>query len=433
MWPVLAIAVVLLASAGDARADEAALEVHGQATYIQQIKPGFNSPYEGRNSLRGAHERGYTLTATMFLGARLPQGTELYLNPEVVQAVAFSGLHGLGGFANGEFQRGSGPELKGYRARLFLRHAWNIGGELEDQESEANQVRTRYASERVVLTLGNVSVLDVFDALDYSRDARLQFFNWASLTYGAWDYPADARGYTWGGALEYIAPGWQLRAGRFLVPEESNGLRLDRSFTKRYGDVAELELPYRLAGRPAVARLLAFRNRVHAGAYDDAMALGASTASVPDLTLVRRDQSKSGIGISTQVDVTPSIGAYARAGWSDGRTETFMFTEIDRSLSAGAIAKGGGWGRPQDSLGIAVYLNGLSRAHRDYLAQGGLGFFLGDGRLNYAGERIFETFYSLGVVKGVWASLGYQRIANPGYNRDRGPADFLGLRLHAEI
>jgi hypothetical protein len=412
---------------------DGAFEWHAQATYLRQYKPGFKSPYEGANSLRGARETSYTLTGTLFLGARLPQGSELYFNPEAVQADPFSSLHGLGGFANGEFQRGAGSTLKVYRARLFLRHAWNLSGDLEEQASEQNQVVARYAAERLVLTAGNMSVLDVFDALDYSRDPRTQFMNWSSLTYGAWDYPADARGYTWGAAVEYITPNWQARAGRFLVPVESNGLRLDRSVTQRYGDVAEFEMPYRLAGRPAIARALVFRNRVQAGAFGDALALGAATASIPDLTLVRRPQSKTGAGLGTQVEITPALGAYLRAGWSDGRTETFMFTEIDRSVAAGTVARGGSWGRPQDSVGVAAYVNGLSKAHRDYLAAGGQAFFLGDGRLGYATERILETYYSLGVSRSAWLSVGYQHIVNPGYNHDRGPARFLGLRFHAEI
>lgn len=411
----------------------AAFEWHAQSTYARQLKPSFPSPYEGVNSLRGAREMSYTFTATLFLAARLPIGTELYFNPEIVQADPFADLHGVAGFSNGEYQRGAGTTLKGYRARLFLRHAWNLSGDFEEQASEQNQVRTKYAAERLVLTAGNVSTLDIFDALDYSRDPRTQFMNWSSLTYGAWDYPADARGYTWGAALEYLSPGWQLRAGRFLVPVESNGLKLDRSVTQRYGDVVELELPYQLAGRPAIARALVFRNRVHAGRFNDALALGAATASTPDLTLVRHDQSKSGFGLGTQVEVTPSLGAYVRAGWNDGKTETFMFTEIDRSLSGGLLARGDAWGRPLDSAGAAVYVNGLSGAHRAYLAAGGLGFFLGDGRLSYASERIFEAFYSLGVARGAWLSLGYQYLANPGYNADRGPANFLGFRIHGEI
>lgn len=430
-----AAAILLLAlNAGAAlAAEESPFELHAQATYAQQFKPSFNALYSGPNSLSASRETSYTFTGTLYLGARLGEATEFYFNPEFVQGRAFSGLHGVGGFTNGEIQRGTGPELKGYRARLFLRHTWNLGGEPEAQESGQNQISARYSAERVVLTAGNISVLDVFDAMDYSRDARTQFMNWSSLTYGAWDFPADARGYTWGAAVEYITAGWQARAGRFLVPVESNGLRLDRDFMQRYGDVAELEVPYKLAGRPAIVRGLVFRNRVVAGAFDDAIALGAATAAAPDLSLVRRLQTKAGFGLGTQVALSEYVGAYARAGWSDGRTETFMFTEIDRSLAAGTLLKGAGWGRPDDSAGIAAYVNGLSRPHRDYLAAGGAAFFLGDGRLNYATERIVETFYSLGVAKGVWLSLGYQYLANPGYNRDRGPANFVGFRVHAEL
>jgi hypothetical protein len=390
------------------------------------------SPYSGANSLRGERELGYTFTTTLFFATRI-QDTEVYFNPEAVQGAPLSGLHGLGGFSNGEAQRGASGTPKGYEARLFVRHTWNVGGEWEERSSDQNQMKTRYAAERVVLTAGNLSVLDVFDVMDYSRDARTQFMNWSSLTYGAWDYAADARGYTWGAAIEYISPAWQARAGRFLVPVESNGMTLETDFLRRYGDVAEIELPYRLGGRPAIARGLVFRNRVDAGSFDDATALAASSGATPDVALVRHDQSKRGAGLSTQVEISEDVGAYVRAAWSDGGTEAFMFSEIDRSLAAGTLVKGGLWGRRNDKAGVAGYVNGLSRSHRDYLAAGGSGFFLGDGRLNYATERIFETFYSIGLGRRLALSFGYQRISNPGYNRDRGPADIFGLRLHAEM
>jgi high affinity Mn2+ porin len=422
----------LLSAMGAYAEDGGPVEAHAQATYVRQFKPAMSSPYSGTNSLRGEREASYTFTTTLFFAARF-EATEVYFNPEAVQGAPLSGLHGLGGFSNGEAQRGASGTLKGYQARLFARHTWNLGGEWEDQASDQNQVKTKYAAERVVLTAGNFSVLDVFDAMDYSRDARTQFMNWSSLTYGAWDYAADARGYTWGAAIEYISPAWQIRAGRFLVPVESNGMTLETDFLRRYGDVAEIERPYRLGGRPAIVRALLFRNRVHAGSFEDALAVAASTSATPDVALVRRDQTKHGVGLSTQVEISDNVGAYVRAGWSDGGTEAFMFTEIDRSLAAGTLVKGGGWGRPDDKIGVAGYLNGLSRSHREYLAAGGSGFFLGDGRLNYATERIFEAFYSLGVGKRAALSVGYQRIANPGYNRDRGPADVFGLRLHAEI
>ena len=426
---------VLFVPAAPALPDEPEdrFEWHAQSTYIRQFKGAMRSPYEDANSLRGAREASDTLTGTLFLALHPVNGTEIYFNPEWVRGTPFSGLHGTGGFTNGEIQRGGGASIRGYRARLFVRQTWNLGGEWEDQASEQNQVRTRYASERLVLTAGNLSVLDVFDAVDYSRDPRTQFLNWSSLTYGAFDYPADARGYTWGAALEYITPGWQGRAGRFLVPKESNGLRLNHKFTQYYGDAAEVEVPYRLFGRPAVARALVFRNRVYEGSFRDALDRAAATGAPPDLTTVHRIRTKIGAGAGTQVEVTPSVGAYVRLGWNDGRTQAYQFTEIDRSLATGVLLKGGDWGRPGDTVGAAAYVNGLSRAHRRYLSAGGQTFFLGDGRLAYGSERTMEAFYSAAVAKRVWLTFNVQRMENPGYNRDRGPANFLGFRLHTEI
>ena len=410
--------------------DDSPIEAHAQATYVRQFKPAFSAAYSGPNSLTAERAYGYSFTATAFFGANLGKGWEAYWNPEVAQGAPLSELQGLGGFNNGESQRTAGPTLKGYNARAFIRKTWNIAGDYEEQRSEANQVRTRYTAQRVVLTVGEVSVLDVFDALDYSRDPRTQFLNWASLTYGAWDYPADARGYTRGAAVEYISAGWQVRAGHFAMPKESNGLALD-SGTTQYGQVIEAEHPYRIAGRDAVLRGLIFRNRVNAGSFRDA--LDAANGAVPDVTQVRHLQSKSGFGLSTQVQLTSDIGAYLRAGWNDGRTETYAFTEIDRSFAGGVLLQGARWGRERDSAGFAAYVNGLSQDHRNYLAAGGQGFFLGDGRLSYSTERILEAFYSVGVARGTWLSADYQYVANPGYNRDRGPAQVFNLRVHVEL
>jgi hypothetical protein len=432
---IAAAAIVGALSAPLSLAEETgvAFEAHGQATYIRQFKPAFDAAYSGPKSFGTDREYGYTFTGTLFLAARLGSALELYFNPEAIQAAPLSSLQGLGGFTNGENQRGAGSQMKAYRARLFGRYAWNLSGEIEDRESQANQVRTRYAAERIVLTAGNVSVLDVFDALDYSRDPRTQFMNWASLTYGAWDYPADARGYTWGAALEYISPSWSLRGGRFLMPEESNGLKLDRDFTQHYGDVVELEKPFRFGERKGSLRLLAFRNRMISGSFRDALDLAAQNGATPDVAAVRREQSKRGLAAGAQLELGRDVGAYLRAGWNDGRTETFAFTEIDRSLAAGVLVKGGAWRRPEDAIGVAGYLNAISQAHRDYLAAGGQGFFLGDGQLNYGQERIFELFYSLSVVRGTWLTADFQQIANPGYNRDRGPAQAYNLRAHFEF
>lgn len=431
----LSLAGLLIAtapSAQDAPVDrtiDRPIELHLQSTYLHQSKPAFPSPYAGPKSLGAARAGSYSVTGTAFIGVRAGEGLEIYFNPEATSGVPFSQLQGTGGFTNGELARTSGPEPTLYLARAFLRRTWNLSGEYEEQASEANQVKTRYAAERFVLTAGVVSVLDVFDAVDYSRDARTQFMNWASLTYGAWDFPADARGYTRGIAGEYITPRYSLRAGRFAMPSQSNGLTLDGRMGRHFGDVAEAEIPFKLAGREAVARVMAFRNRAVMGSFDDAISVGG----VPDLANVRRLQSKSGVGAGVQAELAENVGSYVRAAWNDGKTETFAFTEIDRSVSGGLLAKGERWSRAGDSAGAAIYLNGLGRAHRSYLAAGGQGFFLGDGRLNYASEKIVEVFYSLHLGGRAWLSGGYQRIANPGYNQDRGPANFYSLRFHTNL
>ena len=426
---VISLAVCLFATLRLASAQAPGFEVHAQATYVRQLKPSFEAPYTGPKSLLPQREYGYSFTGTIFIGARLGNGWEAYFNPEFVQGSALSELQGLGGFTNGENQRTAKGEIHGYSARAFVRKTWNLSGEKDEEKSDANQVRTRYAGRRVVLTAGNYSVLDVFDAVEYSHDPRTQFLNWSSLTYGAWDYPADARGYTWGLGLAYISEEWSLRAGRYLMPVESNGLTLNRDIAHHYGEAIELERPYLLAGHKSLLRLLAFRNRVNAGAFRDALA----STTPPDVTQVRHVQSKNGFGVGTQVAFTEQIGGYVRAGWNDGKTETYAFTEIDRSLAVGMLMNGTRWQRAEDTVGLSVYVNGLSSAHRDYLAAGGQGFFLGDGRLNYATERIVETFYSMNLVRGTWVTADWQHIANPGYNLDRGPANTYNLRLHFEL
>ena len=102
---------------------------------------------------------------------------------------------------------------------------------------------------------------------------------------------------------------------------------------------------------------------------------------------------------------------------------------------------GSRWGRSQDRVGLAYAVNGLSATHRDYLSAGGQGAFLGDGKLNYRNERVFETYYRWALPE--WSvsstklqsalSLGFQHLVNPGYNRDRGPVQTWSVRLHTEF
>ncbi len=403
---------------------------HVQATYVWQAKPAFAAAYSGANSLGTAHQDSYSFSATAAFGVRPWQGGEAYLDTELVQGVPLSGLTGLGGMTNGEQQKTGGPNPTLYRARLFLRQTMNLAGPSDAVASDANQLAGQLARRRLVLTVGNLAVTDMFDNNSFAHDGRSQFMNWALVAQGAYDFAADARGYTWGAAIEYVDEDWAVRAGRFMQPAESNGLALDRRMATHYGDQIELEHGHTLAGQAGRVRLLLFRNRARMGAFRDALA--AADGAAPQLAPVRKDQSKRGVGLNVEQALSADVGVFARAGWNDGASETYAFAEIDRSASAGALVQGARWGRPQDTLGIALVRDGISSAHRDFLGAGGLGAFVGDGALSYRAERIVEAFYSIAVAAHGWLTFDGQRIDNPAYNAARGPVNVASVRLHAQ-
>ncbi|PNS07903.1 Carbohydrate-selective porin, OprB family [Lysobacter silvestris] len=418
---------------GTAAQDER-FSVHGQATYVWQRKSGFAAAYSGDHSLLATRENSYTFSGTLFLGAKLWQGGELYFNPEIVQGRPISNVSGLGGPTNGEMQKTSGPRLTLYAARGFFRQRFDLGGADQQVVSAANQLATTVKSRRLVVTIGNLAVNDIFDRNDYAGDPRGQFLDWSLLTHAAWDFPADARGYTWGGAVEWYHDAWALRAGRFEQPKWPNQLPLDAQLFRHFGDQVEIEHDHAISGQPGKVLLLGFRGRAVMARYSDALALADASGGAPSLDAVRtREHDKTGVGIDVQQAITGDAGAFVRAMHADGRTETYAFSEVDRSLSAGLSLKGARWGRPDDALGVALAVNALSPPHRDYLARGGLGFFLGDGALDYRNERIIETYYALQVAKSTHLSLDWQHIDNPGYNHARGPVHVLSARLHAEF
>lgn len=427
--PSLLLALLPLAAAAQ---DQESWNAHFQSTYVRQIQPAFPSPYEGEHSLRGEAGASYSLTGTASFGLRLGASTEVYLDPEVAQGVPLSGLVGLAAFPNGELAKTSGAELKLYRARLFVRHTLELGGEPVAVESDANQLKSVVESRRVVITAGNLSVLDVFDANTYAHDPRTQFMNWVFMTHGAYDYPADARGYTNGLALEFDDGPWSVRAGRFAEPKTPNGLPLDNDLFKHYGDQLELSRSYELAGRAGTWRVLAFRSRAVMARYSDALA-AAGPDGVPDLDAVRdRARVKSGVGVNLEQQLGDDIGAFLRAMRADGHTETYAFTESDASMSTGLSIKGARWSRARDTVGVGVAIDAIDGAHRAYLARGGETTFLGEGRLRYGPERVAEAFYAADIGAGFSVTADVQRIANPGYDTQRGPVSFYALRLHWE-
>jgi high affinity Mn2+ porin len=405
-----------------------------QSTYIWQGKPPLRSPYDGPHSLNGSREKSYSFTGTAAVGLRLGTSTELYVDPEVAQGVPLSGLQGLAGFTNGEMARSSGPNPTLYRARFYFRHVIGLSEETVAVESAMNQLASTYAKRRWVLTVGNLAIPDIFDANAYAHDPRTQFMNWALMSHAAYDYAADSRGYSWGLAAEYLADDWTIRAGRFIQPKEPNQLALDTRIGVHYGDQVELEKRYDLGqGRPGAVRLLAFRNRAVMSRYDDALALTSATGGAPDIDQVRRGPHiKYGLGVNFDQRLTTDLGVFGRAMWADGKTETYAFTQADRSASFGASLTGNRWARAKDVIGIAFAQNWLSRPDRDVLARGGQTFFLGDGALRYRPEMVFEAYYLVGLKEGIAISFDVQRITNPGYNADRGPAIFYGVRAHLE-
>jgi hypothetical protein len=414
-----------------------------QITYNAQKHGAFRSLMpDGANSLTARKDYMYTFSATAHWGKRLAPDTEFYFNPEVVQGVPFTtNLVGLGGFTNGEITRAAGRNPSVYRQRLFVRQTWGQGGEREKVEGDFNQMAGWADRNRWVLTVGNFSLLDVFDDSSYAKDPRTQFMNWGNWTYAAYDYAADARGFGWGAALEWYQGDWVVRAARMNTPQTPNSLAMDFAMARHFGDQIEVEHAHQWLDQPGKVRVLAYNNRAVMAGFNEATAYlarqGYPMQTGPDALIAVRGavRSKQGLGLNLEQAVSKDIGLFARAMKSDGKTETLAFTEVDQSLSLGALVQGGLWGRGQDSAGISHMTNRISADRRRFLQAGGVSFFIGDGYTNarLADEKIIETFYSLGFAKDHWLTLDLQRINNPAYNADRGPVKVLALRWHAEF
>ncbi len=405
-----------------------------QSTYVWQKHPQFSAAYDGASSLLSSQEIGYTLSATAFLGMRPWKGTEIFIDPEVTQGLPFSGLRGLGGMTNGEAQKAGSTEPIGYWSRRFIRQTFSFGGGEIEQEAAFNQFAGTVDKRRLVLTAGVFAATDIFDQNSYAHDPRINFLNWSLMDYGAWELPADARGYTRGLVLEYYQDDWAFRLGRMLLPVESNGLQLNGNFSQSYSDNLELERGHTLFGQTGRLRMLLFRSQAEMGSWNDALQYGQLNGLIPDVANVRTTQTKSGFGVSLEQSLSQDLGVFARFSKNNGQAEAYSFAQIDQSLSLGLSVKGNQWERPEDTVGLGFAFNSISSAHIDYLNAGGQGFFCGDGQLTEPGkERVFEAFYSMKVHTALWATLDYQRVSNPCYNTERGPVNVYSLRLHMEF
>jgi high affinity Mn2+ porin len=402
-----------------------------QATWIDQAHPSFDSPYEGPNSLVGNSDNERTFSFSLFMGYRIQPGTEVYLDPEEFQGHGVSNTLGMAGFPNGEAVKAAFPNLHCNTSRLYIRQTFGLGGETEKIESGEQNIGGTYDVDRVTLTLGKMAANDIFDNNAYSGGARNQFMNWALWESAAWDYPADIVGYTAGFAAEWNTRDWALHYGIFMEPTESNGAVLDKHLLDAHGQILQLDRRYSVGDLTGTLRTFVFWDQARMGNYADALAEPSIANALYD---TRAYRSKVGFGLSWDQQLTPDLGAFVRLSWDDGRTESFAFTEIDRSAAAGLSLAGTRWGRKDDTLGVAAVVNAIVPEHRAYLAAGGTqGLILGDGALNYGPEEIAEAYYSFQVTKWLAVSPDLQYAFNPGYNRDRGPVALYALRAHVEF
>ena len=406
--------------------------VHGQVTNVTQRHPRFTSPYSGTNSLIANGRTEETTDLTLYAGVRLWRGAELWINPEIDQGFGLSNTVGIAGFPSGEAYKigANTPYLR--LPRAFLRQVIPMGRTVQKVEAGPNQLAGSTASDNVTLTVGKFSVTDIFDTNSYAHDPRADFLNWSVIDAGAFDYAADAWGFTYGGAAEWTQDAWTLRGGIFQLSKVPNG-KVTRVDFSQYMLVSELEQRYQLQGHPGKLKLLGFVNRGYMANYRDAVHLAQRTGDDPDVARVRRFGSRPGAAINLEQEVAVDLGVFLRASINNGSKEAYEFSEINRSLSVGISLKGNRWSRVDDTFGVAEVINGLSTDARQYFGAGGVGILIGDGKLTYGPEKIFETYYSARVNKYMKLSVNYQRVNNPAYNRDRGPVSIFGVRGHAEF
>ena len=405
-----------------------------QATSIGQNHDSFFSLYEGPNSLSPLPENRVSLTTTLFFGLRLATNTQLYFDPEVAGGKGFSDVTGVANFPNGEIPRVDIATPKPYLARLYVTQDFGFGSEKEQFSSAENQLAGERPLIRYSVTVGRFTVTDFFDNNRYSHEPRTQFMGWAVMYNGAWDYPADVHGYTWGWVHEFHARNWSVRYANAAEPRVANGLRFDHRLLRNHANLFEGEVRYNVRTHPGAVRLLGFMHYTNSGTYADAIRLGEQTGTTPDITATRRNGTlKYGSGLNFEQEISKDLGVFGRLGWNDGKTETFAFTAIDRLASFGLSLNGTRWKRKKDTAGSAFTVSGLSGVHALYLARGGLDFIIGDGALRYGTEKVWESYYSARVMEGFFATIDVQRIVNPAYNQDRGPLWVGSLRLHVEL
>jgi hypothetical protein len=416
--------------------ETARLWISGQANFIAQWHPAFHSPYQGPNSLSPAAQEATSRVLTLYTGLRLTNNAELLCDVQEAGGHGLGEALGLAGFTNLDVVRNPSLSKAPYIARLMWHQIIPLGDERIPSVRTPLSLFSELPQRRLEIRFGKFTLGDFFDLNTYGADSNFQFMNWTVDNNGAYDYAADTRGFTFAAMVDYHDRRTAVRFAEGLMPKVANGIHLDADLSRAHAENLEMELHRTvIPRREGVVRLLAFVNHANMGSYRQAIDnFRAGLTRVPNITAHPLQTTiKYGFGGNFEQPLNDWLGLFGRWGWNEGRHESYVYTEADATIELGLGASGARWDRKYDHLGVAFVTNGISRDHQQYLALGGLGFLLGDGRLNYGRENIFESYYTFHAWRGVYPSFGLQYVANPGYNRDRGPVVVPTLRLHLEF
>lgn len=408
----------------------------GQANFIFQTHPPFPADYSGTHSLSPNYEKATSRVVTFYTGVLLNNSTEILVDIEEAGGAALSSGFGLAGDTDLDIVRNPLLSKAPYLGRAMIHKVFALSKDKVENQRNPFSLFEELPRRRMEIRFGKFSMPDFFDINSVGSDTHFQFTNWTIDNNGAWDYAADTRGYTIGATADYEDRNWGFRFAEALMPKVANGIDLVYRPWQVHAENFEYELRRGLLPKKSgVVRLLAYTNAANMGIYRDAIAnFEAALTPLPDITnhpwhITR----KYGFGFNLEQNLTRYVTAFTRVGWDNGKTESFAYTEVDQTVAAGLGASGTWWHRKQDRAGFAFVSNAIKRDHQTYLADGGLGFLLGDGNLNYGRESILETYYTIHAWRGIYVGPGLQHINNPGYNRDRGPVLVPAFRAHIEF
>jgi len=285
--------------------------------------------------------------------------------------------------------------------------------------------------------IGKMTLPDFFDVNGPGSDSHLQFMNWTVDNNGAWDYAADTRGYTVGAMAEYDDKLWSvpLRPLRHAHGGKRHrhglGLQPRPRPERRVRVASQLCSAAQRHATPLVLRQPRAHGHVTARR---SMLISLESDKTPNILLHEHFGAlKYGFGYNAEQEITENLRVFGRFGWNEGQHESFAYTEVDQTVEAGADYAGSRWHRPVDKIGVAVVSNAIKRDHQELSERWRPGFPAGRRHAQLRPRDIVESYYNWHAWRGLFYALDVQHIANPGYNRDRGPAWVGSVRAHVDF